>query len=135
MPSAKKKLVPGQGLGSSIRFTSSIGEGSTFTGSFSGGENIVVLGRVEGESDVQGTVVIAESGRWVGQIKADVVVVAGRVEGDIVARDKVELLKSGYIRGNLDSPNIAIETGAVHVGHLSMHGKVSNFEQKREAGL
>ena len=110
MPSAKKQPVLGRTLDSIIRFTSSIGEGSTFTGSFSGGENIVVRGKVQGESDVQGAVVIAESGHWIGQLKADIVVVAGKVE----------------------SPVVAMETGAIHEGRLSMHSKLKTFEEKRE---
>lgn len=133
MQSAKKQPVLGRTLDSIIRFTSSIGEGSTFTGSFSGGENIVVRGEVCGESDVQGAVVIADSGHWVGQLKADIVVVAGKVEGDISAREKIEVLNGAHIKGNLVSPVIAMETGAIHEGHLSMHSKVSQFEEKREA--
>lgn len=135
MQSAKKQAVLGRTLDSIIRFTSSIGEGSTFTGSFSGGENIVVRGRVEGESDVQGAVVIAESGHWIGHLKADIVVVAGRVEGDIIARDKIEVLNGAHIKGTLDCSNIAMETGAIHDGHLSMHGKLSTFVEKRETSI
>ena len=135
MQSAKRQPVLGRTLDSIIRFTSSIGEGSTFTGTFSGGENIVVRGKVHGESDVQGAVVIADSGHWIGQLKADIVVVAGRVEGDISARDKIEVLKGAHIIGNLDCPNIAMETGAIHDGHLSMHGKLSRFEEKREVSV
>lgn len=135
MQAAKKQPVLGRSLDKVVRFTSSVGEGTTFTGSFSGGENIVVRGRVEGESDVQGAVVIAESGQWQGRLKANIVVVAGRVEGDITARDKIEILKGAHITGNLDCPHIAMETGAIHVGHLSMHGRLSRFEEKRGSNL
>jgi cytoskeletal protein CcmA (bactofilin family) len=121
MQSAKKQAVVGRTLDSSIRFTSLIGESSTFTGSFSGGENIVVRGQVQGEGDVQGAVVIADSGHWLGQLKADIVVVAGKVDGDITAREKIEVLNGAHIKGNLDSPVIAMETGAIHEGRLSMH--------------
>jgi cytoskeletal protein CcmA (bactofilin family) len=132
MTSAKKQPVLGRTLDSIIRFTSSIGEGSTFTGSFSGGENIVVRGKVQGESDVQGAVVIAESGHWIGHLRADIVVVAGKVEGDIAARDKIEVLRGAHIVGNLESPVVAMETGAIHEGRLSMHSKLKTFEEKRE---
>lgn len=131
MQSTKKQPVLGRTLDSVIRFTSSIGEGSVFTGSFSGGENIVVRGEVRGESDVQGAVVIAESGLWTGKLIADIVVVAGKVHGDIMAREKIEVLNGAHIQGNLESPVIAMETGAIHEGHLSMHGKLKNFEEKR----
>lgn len=135
MQSAKKQPVLGRTLDSIIRFTSSIGEGSTFTGSFSGGENIVVRGKVNGESDVQGAVVIASSGHWIGHLKADIVVVAGKVEGDITAREKIEVLSGAHIKGNLASPVIAMETGAIHDGRLSMHSKLSTFAEKRESNV
>ena len=117
-----------------IRFTSSVGEGTLFTGSFSGGENIVVRGQVQGKSDVDGVVVIANSGKWLGELSADVVVVAGRVEGDIFAREKIEVQAGANITGNLTSPVIAIESGAVHVGRIDMRNiqQIKHYEEKRE---
>jgi cytoskeletal protein CcmA (bactofilin family) len=132
MQSAKKQPVLGRTLDSIIRFTSSIGEGTTFTGSFSGGENIVVRGKVHGESDVQGAVVVANSGHWIGHLKADIVVVAGKVEGDITAREKIEVLNGAHIKGNLVSPVIAMETGSIHDGHVSMHSELNTFAEKRQ---
>jgi len=135
MQSAKKQVVLGRKLDTVVRFTSSVGEGSTFTGNFSGGENIVVRGVLQGESDVQGAVVIAETGRWVGHIKADIVVVAGKVQGDITAREKIEVLNGAHIQGNLVCPVVAMETGAIHEGHLSMHSKLNTFDEKREVNI
>ena len=132
MQSAKKQPVLGRKLDSVIRFTSSIGEGSTFTGSFSGGENIVVRGKVCGESDVQGAVIIANGGHWIGHLKADIVVIEGNVDGDITAREKIEVLNGAHIRGNMTSPIIAMEMGAIHDGHLSMHSKLNTFAEKRQ---
>lgn len=116
-----------------IRFTSSVGEGTSFTGSFSGGENIVVRGQVHGKSDVDGIVVIAETGKWIGELVADVVIVEGCVEGDIIAREKIEVQTSANVNGNLFSPVIAIESGAVHVGHIDMKNlqQIKHFEEKR----
>jgi len=117
-----------------IRFTSSVGEGTIFIGSFSGGENIVVRGQVQGHSDVEGAVVIAETGKWVGELTADVVIVAGNVEGDVKAREKIEVQAGANIRGNLFSPVIAIESGAIHEGRIDMKNlqKIKHFEERRE---
>lgn len=119
------------------RFTSAVAEGSVFKGSFSGGENIVVFGKVEGESDVNGVIVITETGNWQGELTADVVIVAGTVEGNIRAREKIELQSSANIRGNLFSPLIAIECGAVHVGHIDMKNiqQLKHFKEKRSPGI
>jgi len=129
----QKKPVFRRTLDNVIRFTSSIGENTEFTGSFSGGENIVVRGHVRGESDVNGAVVVTETGRWEGRLKADIAIVAGVVNGDIIAREKIEILAGAKITGNLSSPVIAIESGAIHEGHMEMTPttQVQHFSEKR----
>lgn len=133
MPQLKNKPVSRRTLDNIIRFATSIGENTEFTGSFSGGGNIVVRGHVKGESDACGVVVIAETGCWDGKLVADSVIVEGTVNGDIVAREKIELLSGSKIMGNLSCPIIAIETGAVHDGHINMNTttSVKHFEEKR----
>jgi len=133
MSQMQKKPVFRRTLDNVIRFTSSIGENTEFTGSFSGGENIIVRGHVRGESDVNGAVVITETGRWEGRLKADIAIVAGVVNGDIIAREKIEILAGAKITGNLSSPVIAIETGAIHDGHMEMTSitQVQRFSEKR----
>ena len=122
-------------LDSLIRFTSSVGEETIFNGSFNGGENIVVRGLVQGESNVHGIVVVTDTGRWHGKLTADVVIVAGQVEGDVVAREKIEVHNMAKIVGNLHSPVIAIESGAVHDGRIDMSNidQIKHFEEKRES--
>ena len=134
MKSVQKKPVLQRTLDNIIRFTTSIGETTEFTGSFSGGENIVVRGHVTGESIVSGAVVIAETGCWDGKLVADVVIVLGILNGDIEAREKIEIHSSAKIKGNISSPMVAIETGAVHEGHIDMKATtvVKHFEEKRD---
>jgi len=130
MQAAKRQAILGKNLDDFVRFTSSIAEGSTFTGNFSGGENIVVRGKVHGESDIQGAIVIADGGQWIGHLRASVVVVAGKVQGDITAREKIEVLAGASIQGNMTSPAITMETGAIHVGRLSMNANSGDAEEK-----
>ncbi len=132
MPSLQNKPVSRRTLDNIIRFSTSIGENTEFTGNFSGGENIIVRGHVKGESDACGVVVIAKTGCWNGKLVADNVIVAGTVNGDIVAHEKIEVLSTSKIIGNLSCPIIAIETGAIHEGHMDMNTtKVKHFEEKR----
>ena len=120
-------------LDSVMHFSSAIGENTVINGRFSGGENIMVRGTVRGDSDVNGLIVITESGCWQGHLVADVVVVAGRVEGDIEAREKLEIVSGGHIVGDIHAPVIAMETGAIHEGSIHMREKVqlSQFDEKR----
>jgi len=132
MPPLQNKSVSRRTL-DNTRFSSCIGENTKFTGKFSGGENILVRGHVTGEGDACEVVVIAGTGYWDGKLDADIVIVEGTVNGDIVAREKIELLSGSKIMGNLSCPVIAMETGAIHDGHIDMNSttQVKDFEEKR----
>jgi cytoskeletal protein CcmA (bactofilin family) len=134
MPLFQNKQDSRRTLDNIIRFSTTIGENTKFTGSFSGGENIVVRGHVKGESDACRVVLITETGCWDGKLVADIVIVEGTVNGDIVAGEKIELLSGSKIIGNLSCPVIAIETGAVHEGHMDMKAviRVDHFQEKRK---
>jgi cytoskeletal protein CcmA (bactofilin family) len=114
-------------------FTTSIGAGSIFTGTVGGSGHIIVLGTVEGNSDLDGSLVIGEGGSWTGDISARHIVIAGQVEGSVVAREKMEIVSTARIKGSLTSPVIAIAEGAVHEGEIHM-GKVQHFTDQRDAG-
>ena len=112
-------------------FTTSVGAGSVFTGTIGGEGHTIVLGRVEGSSDLNGTLVIGEGGAWLGNVTAKNVVIAGELEGTIVAQEKIEILSTAQIRGSLTSPVIAIAEGAVHDGEIHM-GEVKRFTDRRD---
>lgn len=131
MPPSHNKPVSRRTL-DNIRFSSTIGENTKFTGKFSGGDNILVRGHVTGDSDTCKIVVIAATGSWDGKLEADVVIVQGTVNGDIVAHEKIEILSGARITGKLSSPVIAMETGAIHDGHVDMNTtSIKHFEERR----
>ena len=115
-------------------FSTSIGPDNILKGSLSGEGHCIILGRVEGDSVLQRTVVIGESGNWVGKLEAQAVLVAGQVEGEIVAHEKLELVSTARVTGSITSPFIAIAEGAVHDGEIHMAGavdKVKHFADQR----
>jgi cytoskeletal protein CcmA (bactofilin family) len=97
-----------------------IGAGAVFTGQFKGTENYVVYGTIEGDCDLEGTIVVEEGGVWRGQVKAGNVIVAGNVVGDVVASVKVELAPTARISGSIAGPVVAIAEGAVVEGKIRM---------------
>lgn len=100
-------------------------------GALSGQEHYVVHGRVQGNGDIDGALLIGPDGVWIGDITADNVVVKGRVQGNIHARFKLELRPSARIRGDLTSPLIAIAEGAVLEGRVSPDSIVTRFRERR----
>jgi cytoskeletal protein CcmA (bactofilin family) len=113
-------------------FTTSIGPDNILSGSLSGSGHCIVLGTVEGDSEMGGTVVIGDSGRWTGNITAETVIIAGQVHGAVVARKKMEIVSTARVHGSLTSPFIAIAEGAVHEGEIHM-AEVKRFTDQRES--
>lgn len=112
-------------------FSTSVGAENTLKGSISGEGHCVVLGRVEGDSVLDGTLVLADGAVWIGDIEAENVVIAGRVEGSIVARKKLEIVSTAHIDGTLSSPFIVIAEGAVHEGEIHM-AEVKHIVEQRD---
>ncbi len=113
-------------------FSTSIGSDNIFKGSLSGAGHCIILGSVEGDCDLDGTLVVGDGGVWTGNITADNVVIAGEVKGNIVAKKKIDIVSTAKINGSLACPLVAIAEGAVHEGEIHM-GKVKRYTDKREA--
>jgi cytoskeletal protein CcmA (bactofilin family) len=113
--------------------SSVIGADSKFVGTFSGDENYLIYGTVEGDCDLDGTVVVEESALWKGKIQAANVIIAGEVNGDVIAKVKLELAPTAKIVGNVTGPVVAIAEGAVVEGsmHMSSQGEITHFSEKR----
>jgi cytoskeletal protein CcmA (bactofilin family) len=117
-------------------FTTLVGHETRFTGTIEGKDNYIVNGTVEGDCRIDGTLVLSDQGRWLGNIQATTVVISGEVEGDITVTGKLELTPSARITGRITSPVISIAEGAIHQGEIRMtrDGEVTRFSEKREAG-
>ncbi len=115
-------------------FATVFGPLSSYAGMLQGQDNYLVYGQVQGDCDIEGTLVLGEGGRWLGNIRATNVVVAGTVEGDIDATAKLELARSAEVHGKITSPVVAIARGAVYGGKLRMTKtmQVMRYEDRRE---
>lgn len=115
-------------------FSTVIGKDSHFIGSIGGAGNFIIQGRVEGDCNIQGTLVVAESGYWLGNISAGCVLIAGTVDGDVKAADKMEIVSTARIKGKITSAVLAIAEGAIHEGVVAMAGKpdMKRFKEQRD---
>jgi cytoskeletal protein CcmA (bactofilin family) len=114
------------------RLSGFVGHGTVLTGE----TNFQAMLRVDGV--LQGTV-SSESGTLIvgsnGQVDANVAVasatVNGVVNGDIVATEKLHLGRTAKVVGNVQTPRIVIEEGAVLEGSCSMM-RAKEAQEKRE---
>ena len=114
-----------------VTYTTEVGPDAVFEGKLQGEGNYSVRGKIIGESDISGILLLETGGEWIGNVLADVVVIAGSVKGNVMAREKLELAVTGQVVGDLEAPVIAIAEGAVYDGKIKM-AKAANITRYKE---
>ncbi len=110
------------------RVTSVIGPGVVWKGQLSGKGGVRIEGALDGDINLQGTLVVGETGRVTcKQLRANVVIVAGAVRGDIVA-EKLEIRSTGRVWGDVVTAAFSTEEGAFLRGQVTMEEKVEIAE-------
>ncbi len=98
-----------------------LGRSVAVRGQFSGNENLLVEGQVEGTITLEDhTVTVGTNGQVKAEIHARQVIVLGAVTGNISAREKVEIRRSGHVVGDIVSEAVAIEEGAYFKGSIEI---------------
>jgi len=108
-----------------------LGGEAVHIGNLQGKKDFFVSGKVVGDCDVEGMVLLSPDSYWLGNITADVVIINGTVEGDVTARVKLELRDAARVRGNLTSPIIAVSQEAKVYGSVSHDGQVTLSDERR----
>jgi cytoskeletal protein CcmA (bactofilin family) len=101
------------------KFKSGIGPGISVVGNIKAKENFRVEGFIEGNVEVEGLLLIGNSGSVKGEVKASEVVIEGAVEGNITSDKRLELRLSGKIKGDIKAQRVAIADGAFFNGQLT----------------
>jgi cytoskeletal protein CcmA (bactofilin family) len=120
-PSSPRAEAPGA-------LTAFIDQGSQFEGKLSFKDTVRIDGGFQGEIASENTLIVGESGEVQATIHSQVVVVSGTVIGDIVAKRQVVLHKTAKLEGNVSTPSLVVEEGAILNGNLSM-GKASDSDK------
>ncbi len=107
-----------------------VGNDSTITGELNIKGTLRVDGIIEGDTFAD-WVIVGETGRIHGNVKARGVVVGGRVEGNIDASEIVELKGKGEIAGEICTVKLAMSEGAVFDGRSTMK-KTASIEGSAE---
>jgi len=94
-----------------------------FTGTLHFEKPFLIRGRVSGEINATGMLVIDEDAVVNANIRALRVLIRGQVKGDVTAAEKVEVTVTGKLSGNVTAPEIYMETGCVFNGRCTMIGK------------
>ena len=94
-----------------------------FKGTLNFEKSFLVKGRLEGEINATGTLLVDTAALVIADIRANKVIIRGTVTGNITAYRKVEVAQSGKVTGDVFAPEIQMESGCVFNGQCRM-GKV-----------
>jgi cytoskeletal protein CcmA (bactofilin family) len=98
-----------------------VGSGTVITGESSFKSMLRVDGRFSGKiNSTGGTLIVGSGGQVDANIEVSVATIHGVVNGDIVASDRVELGRAAKLTGNIITPTLVIEQGAVFEGSCKM---------------
>ena len=101
-----------------------IGKGIVIRGSLTGGGNLVVEGRVEGQIALKNHLLIETTGKVQADIRAEELTINGEASGNIDASSTVSINASARVNGDVRSPRVVIEDGAVFNGSIEMEVKL-----------
>jgi cytoskeletal protein CcmA (bactofilin family) len=98
-----------------------VGGASTLAGEINFKGMMRVDGRLSGRvNSPDGTLIVSSGGRVEAQIAVAVAKVNGTVEGDITATERIELGRTARVSGNLQTPALIVEEGAIFEGGCRM---------------
>jgi cytoskeletal protein CcmA (bactofilin family) len=98
-----------------------IGESTVFKGEAQFEGRLRVDGHFSGHvSSENGTLIVGTSGQIDANIEVAVAQVNGAVNGDIVATERIEMGRDARVNGNIQTPSLVIQQGAIFEGACRM---------------
>ncbi|MEW6410462.1 MAG: polymer-forming cytoskeletal protein [Nitrospirota bacterium] len=116
-----------------------LGKSTEFKGHLSFEGTIRIDGHLEGDIGSRGTLIVGEGAYITGEIKVGTLINQGEIVGNVIAENKIKLLPSGQLKGDIKTPLLIIEEGAVFDGRSEIIKKVEDekiirLERKEKEG-
>ena len=96
------------------------------TGEISFTNRLRVEGTIKGKVRSEATLEIEAGGKVEAEVDIRKITVSGEFHGVIHASDRVEIHKEGKVFGDIYSPCLIIEAGAIFDGHCNMSNEKKN---------
>ena len=102
-----------------------LGVDALFKGTLSFDGIVRIDGKFEGKIKTKDTLVVSETGEIIADVEVGVLVCKGKLQGTVLATEKIEMHPESTIIGDVKTPAVRIELGAILDGHLNMTEKES----------
>ncbi len=97
-----------------------LGAGAEFDGKLTFKGTVRIDAKFTGSIVTNDVLVVGEHARIDAEITCGTVIVHGEVNGNIKAKSGVELHRSAKVKGDVETPSLQIEKGAILQGRLNM---------------
>ena len=97
-----------------------LGEGTEFEGLLSFEGTVRVDGSFKGEIQTENCLIVGETAIIEAEVNVGNLIVMGKLTGNVVATQKVEVSASGHVKGDLHTPSLIIQEGALIDGNIHM---------------
>jgi cytoskeletal protein CcmA (bactofilin family) len=115
--------------------TGFVGNGTTLTGEANFKGMLRVDGGLSGRvASADGTLIVSTNGRVDANVEVAVAQIFGTVNGDIIASKRIEMGRVAKVTGNIQTPALVIENGAVFEGSCRMVQLREQSEGKPASG-
>jgi len=103
------------------RLSGFVGSGTVLTGETNFQSMLRIDGHLTGKvSSSDGTLIIGSTGILDANVKVAAAVVNGTINGDVIASERLEIGRTGRITGNIQTPRLVIDDGAILEGSCNM---------------
>src|SRR5687767_7387722 len=117
------------------RLSGFVGHGTVLTGETTFQAMLRIDGHLTGQVTSEGgTLLMGSTGQVDVNIMVSAAIINGTVNGDINATDKLELGRTARVVGNIQTPRLLIEDGAILEGGCTML-KAKEAAEQRKAGI
>jgi cytoskeletal protein CcmA (bactofilin family) len=114
--------------GTSEAVVSLLGEGVEIVGEVSFTQGVKIDGAIKGNVRSDASLVIGSKGRIEADVSVRRISIGGEFRGTIYASERVEILREGKVFGDLYTPCLIIEAGAIFEGKCNMSKTVKSEE-------
>lgn len=105
------------------KISSVIGSDMVVEGNVRAKEAVRVEGKVTGDVETEGVLIISAGGSVKGNVKGSSIIIGGSVEGDLSSGGRTEVASTGKVIGNIRTKSLIVDENAVFQGQCIMNAE------------
>ncbi len=101
-----------------------------FSGTMRFSKSLMIKGKFDGDIDATGHLIIGPGAVAKATVKAAVITNYGTIHGNVTATERLELFNNAKLNGDIETPELIIESGCSYNGQCKMTEKAVSHSQQ-----